>query len=80
MWIPKFEREVLPVTLFIFLILLEIEEVCPSETLVTTYKITGCQNPEDSNMNAHCCENQKSRIIGIWFSLKFLHEITQNIS
>jgi hypothetical protein len=30
----------------------------------------------DNNLNAHCCENLKCHITGIWFSLKFLHEIT----
>lgn len=36
--------------------------LCSSETLITIYHTTHSHNPEDYNINVHCCENIKSCI------------------
>jgi hypothetical protein len=37
----------------------EDDTICSPKMLVTTYKITWCQNPEDHDGHVHCCENLK---------------------
>jgi hypothetical protein len=43
-----------------------IEEICSSETFLTTYQTTLCRNSEDRNMNFHHRENLISHIT-FWF-------------
>jgi hypothetical protein len=39
-----------------------------SEMLVNFYQTTQCNNPEDSHLHTHCCENLKSHISPTLFS------------
>jgi hypothetical protein len=41
----------------------EVEAESSSDSLVTTYKTTGCHNPEDHNLNCHSREDVKSLIL-----------------
>jgi hypothetical protein len=36
------------------------EATSTSETSVNFYQTTWCNNPEDSHLHTHCCENLKS--------------------
>jgi hypothetical protein len=47
---------------------LKMEEACSSEMLVTTYKTTHCNNPEDHNINVYRRESLKYKIAEEWLS------------
>jgi hypothetical protein len=39
------------------------ETASTSETLVNFYQTTQHNNPEDSHLHTHCCENLKSQLL-----------------
>jgi hypothetical protein len=48
------------------------EELSTSETLVNFYKSTECNIPEDSHLNTVCCGNLKSLLSSpLWFLLPY---------